>query len=74
MQILTAQQLLLASLKINVKNEVWKRKEETKKRRDETENAKAIEEKKRALARFFSQLGGADGARTRDPRRDRPVF
>jgi hypothetical protein len=36
--------------------------------------AKAIDEKKRALARFFSQLGGADGARTRDPRRDRPVF
>ena len=26
------------------------------------------------LARAFGTTGGVDGARTRDPRRDRPVF
>jgi hypothetical protein len=29
---------------------------------------------KRPLARAFSYFGGVDGTRTRDPRRDRPVF
>jgi hypothetical protein len=32
------------------------------------------EKKDEQLFVFFLDAGGADGARTRDPRRDRPVF